>query len=122
MTKAVKVDNALVPMYLWDAIKFAMRASWWDWDGGSGIFFWRGPSKYFEEACFGLLPRFVDNPPTSKDWQRPYTDPWTQELDKKKIKKVIDCGYIKQVSADVILSLMHFFPVIKGEFDICMVY
>jgi hypothetical protein len=26
------------------------------------------------------------------------------------------------VSADVILSLMHFFPVIKGEFDICMVY
>jgi hypothetical protein len=104
------------------AIKFAMKASWWDWDGGSGIFFWRWPPEYFEEACFGLPPKFVADPPTSKDWQRPSTDPKTEELEKKKIKKVIKRGYIKRVSADAILLLMHFFSVLKGGVDIRMVY
>jgi hypothetical protein len=98
------------------AIKFARRASWWDWDGGLGI--WRWPPEYFEEACFGLPPRFIADPPTSKDRQRPYTDERAKALEKKKITKVIDRGYIKRVSADAILSLMHFFSVIKGEVDI----
>jgi hypothetical protein len=104
------------------SIKFAMKASWWDWDGGSGIFFWRWPHEFFEEACFGLPPRFIADPPTSKDRQRPYTDPKTEKLERAKIKKVIDRGYIKRVSPDLILSLMHFFSVAKGDVDIHMVY
>jgi hypothetical protein len=104
------------------AIKFAMKASWWDWVGGSRIFFWRWPPKYFEEACFGLPPQFVADPPTSKDRQRPYTNPKTEELEKRKMKMVIDCGYIKRVSANAIMSLMYFFSMLKGEVDIRMVY
>ena len=74
------------------AIKYAMKASWWDWDGRSSIFFWRWPPEFFEEACFGLPPRFVLDPSSAKDKQRLYTDPQTERLEKEKIQKVIDQG------------------------------
>jgi hypothetical protein len=104
------------------AIKYAMKASWWNWDGGSSIFFWRWPPEFLEEVCFGLPPWFVSDPPTSKDKQRPYTDPKMERLEKNKIKKVIDRGYVKQVSPELILCLMHFFSVSKSDVDIQMVY
>jgi hypothetical protein len=72
--------------------------------------------------CFGLPPRFVSDPPTSKDKQRPYTDPKIERLEKAKIEKVINRGYAKRVSPELILSLMHFFSVMKGKLDIRMVY
>jgi hypothetical protein len=100
------------------AIKYAMKASWRDWDGVSSIFFWRWPPEFFEEVCFRLSPQFVLDPPTSKDKQRPYTDPTTEHLEKAKIKKVMYRGYVKQVSPELILSLMHFFLVSNGSVDI----
>lgn len=103
------------------AIKYAMKASWGDWDGGSSIFFWLWPPKLFEEAYFGLPSRFVAEPTKSKDRQRPNTDPRTEVLMKKKVKKVINSEYIKCMSADLILSLMYFFLVRKGEINIWMV-
>jgi hypothetical protein len=30
------------------AIKYAMKALWGDWDGGSTIFFWSWPPDFFE--------------------------------------------------------------------------
>jgi hypothetical protein len=53
-----------------------------------------------------------------KDKQRPYTNPTTECLEKAKIKKVIDRGYVKQVFPGLILLLLHFFLVIKGDVDI----
>jgi hypothetical protein len=97
------------------AIKYAMKALWWDWDGGSTIFFWSWPPEFFEGVCFGLSPQFVSDPPTSKDKQRKYTDPKMEGLEKNKIKKVIVRGYVKQLSPKLILSLKHFFSVSKGN-------
>jgi hypothetical protein len=57
-----------------------------------------------------------------KDRQRSYTGPKMEKLEKTKIKKVVKRGYIKRVSADVILLLMHFFLVLKGDVDVRMVY
>jgi hypothetical protein len=45
-----------------------------------------------------------------------------ERLEKNKIKKVINRGYVKQVSPELILSLMHFFSASKGNIDIRMVY
>jgi hypothetical protein len=72
------------------AIKYAMKALWGDWDGGSTIFFWSWPQDCFEGGCFGLSPWFVSDLPTSKDKQRKYTGPKMEHLEKNKIKKVIN--------------------------------
>ena len=57
------------------AISHANAASWWDWDGGSALFFWRWPKKFQIEMRDGLPPRFVGQPPRSKERQRRHKDP-----------------------------------------------
>jgi hypothetical protein len=57
------------------AISHANAASWWDWDGGSALFFWRLPKKFQIEMRDGLPPRFVGQPPRSKERQRRHKDP-----------------------------------------------
>lgn len=29
-----------------DCIRYAAKASWWEWDGGSCLFFWRWPGPF----------------------------------------------------------------------------
>ncbi len=43
----------------WDCIVRTMKASWWDWDPGSRLFFWRWPEESRKRARDGH-PIFVD--------------------------------------------------------------
>jgi hypothetical protein len=48
-----------------DALDRGMRASWWGWDAGSALFFWRWPKEFLKEArgrtpvrISGMLPKY----------------------------------------------------------------
>jgi hypothetical protein len=40
-----------------DALDWAMKASWWSWDAGSALFFWRWPEAFRKEARDGTSVR-----------------------------------------------------------------
>jgi hypothetical protein len=104
------------------AISYALRATWWEWDGGSFPFFWRWDLEFTREVRDGLAPRFVMDPPSSKERQRPNKNPLFAEKERSKVLKVIKRGYLRPVSLDETKSLMHYFSVPKGGDDIRMVY
>jgi hypothetical protein len=102
------------------AVGHAMEASWWDWDNGSAPFFWRWPEEFMANIRDGIPPRFIGPPPRYKKPQTPNPDAEHLKLEKKKIGKVRQRGYIAPLVG--IMSLMYFFSVTKGLTDIRMVY
>ena len=73
----------------------ADQCSWWNWDKGSSIFFWRWPPDYQETARIGVMPYFDKAPPTNQDRQPKYQDDVIKEMIKDKLQNVIDKGYIE---------------------------
>jgi hypothetical protein len=96
----------------------ARRSDWWDWGGGSTIFFWRWPRQYMDKAMVGDPPYFVGDPPESMEKQPAYTDKDTQAKVRSKVQAVMDKGYIVRCSPTEIRSLMFMFDVPKGEDDV----
>lgn len=105
-----------------EAVAYAAKASWWEWEAGSAAFFWRWPIEYQDDIRVGVIPRFVGEPPTSKTPQPAYSDEETRKKVMKKVGKVVDKGYIQLVGLKEIAALMYMFDVPKGEWDIRMVY
>ena len=102
-----------------DAVRRACSSSFWDWDNGSTLFFWRWPSKFQKEARDGTntfiqgeLPRYK----VSQQWPR---DNLMKEKMKDKWLNVIDRRYIKP---GPVISLTGSFAVPKGDSDVRMVY
>ena len=95
------------------------KSSFWDWDDGSIILFWRWP-KYirheFKDICElfvkGKLPKFTKKQSMSVDKLEFYTV-------KKKIEKVQNRRYI---TSGTVLRLTTFFQVPTGYSDIRLVY
>jgi hypothetical protein len=56
---------------LW-ACEKADGASWWEWDRGLALLFWRWPKDYIETARIGIAPMFDSDPPSNQDKQPPY--------------------------------------------------
>ena len=56
------------------AITKAEQASFWEWDFGSALFFWRWPEHYQDIARKGIAPMFDSDPPHSLDKQPEYKD------------------------------------------------
>ena len=103
------------------ALRHSALASWWDWDQGSSPFFWRMPDlTWMTEMRDGVKPMWTGPPPRYRIPQRPNPDPISLNLEKKKIGKVRQRGYIAPRPG--ILSLTSFFSVPKGTDDIRMVY
>ena len=100
----------------------ANQASWWNWDKGSSIFFWRWPPDYQEAARIGLAPMFNTEAPKNRDRQPAYDDPETKKKVKAKLQSVIDKGYIEITDIELVEAMMFMFHVPKGEADIRMVY
>jgi hypothetical protein len=103
-----------------DGIHRALKASFWDWDDGSTLLFWRWPSELHKELREGTrvwyrkrdLPRY---------WGRqrwPENQRECCQL-KEKISKVVERRYI---TAGYVSSLTSFFAVPKGTEDIRVVY
>jgi hypothetical protein len=102
------------------AIHFAQQASWWDWDAGSAVFFWRWPQEFVIPLRDGMPPMFLRKPPPTKQKQRPYQDPELREKEAKKLHKARARHYL--LEGFKILALINVFSVAKGLADIRMVY
>lgn len=103
-----------------DAIRRALGASFWEWDDGSTILFWRWPDTHRQELRDGLKVWFrrVDLP---KFWgKQKWPDDKTQgDQLKDKLTKVVNRRYIVP---GFVKSLTSFFAVPKGTDDIRIVY
>lgn len=103
-----------------DVVKLATGASFWEWDNGSTLFFWRWPVEYRRamrdgfEVCFreSELPTYWGK----QSWPQ---EPKARDQLKEKVLKVIKKGYIKKGQVQ---SLTGFFAVPKGTEDIRVVY
>ena len=92
--------------------------TWWEWVSGSTPFFWNWDKKYQEEVRdgqphfvtgdFGVFVRRQDPPTTPKDG----------ELVRKKVVQVQTRGYIE---VGEVISIIHYFYVKKGPFDVRVV-
>ena len=103
-----------------DALTRLANASWWGWDQGSTLFFWRWPARHRKAVRDGtklfvkkeLLPHFFKR----QLW--PGDDNHRSKMIKK-LEKVRSRGYILPGEVQ---SLTGFFAVPKGEDDIRIVY
>ena len=104
------------------AVSKASQASWWNWDKGSSIFFWRWPADYQEIVRVGLAPMFDTEAPTNRDQQPAYECEEVRAKVKKKLDNVLMKGYIELTDIKLVEAMMFMFHVPKGEADIRMVY
>ena len=65
------------------AIAKAGQVSFWEWDMGSALFFWRWQKDYQETTRKGIAPMFNSISPRNLDAQPPYDD---EEI-RRKVKK-----------------------------------
>jgi len=103
-----------------DALERAANCTWWNWDAGSTLFFWRWALPFQAKVRDGT-PLFIYHLalPVNTSQQQDNPDPARQEQLKKKVnglrtKTYIDSGFV--------LSVLNFFGVLKGESDIRMVF
>lgn len=105
-----------------EAIRRAHRASWWKWNGGSSIFFWRWPKPYQKDAEQGAKARLDAEPPVFWQAQPPLDSEKKRKMVEPKVAKVLQNGYAKIVDPGALRSLLFMFDVPKGSDDIRLVY
>ena len=103
------------------AVDRALKASWWEWDYGSSLFFWRWPEDYQDIACKGVPPMFLSPPPSCKETQPKINDEKLRLMIREKLEKVLKKKYIEITDIQMVESIMYMFDVVKGD-DIRMVY
>jgi hypothetical protein len=117
MSASLKTDRAVIA----DILTRSAKASYWDWDGGSTLIFWRWPKEFRLRARDGvpvfiisnMLPRYRSHQPAPKDAEK-------AEMVRSKLAKVRERSYIEP---GVVFSLTGYFDVPKaGGADIRMVY
>ncbi len=103
-----------------DAISRANKASFWSWDDGSTLFFWRWQPEYILEARDGV-PNYIywDKIPNNLKPQSLQKDPLVLAHESSKLHKVVDRRYLCE---GPIRNLTNYFSIPKGEGDIRMVY
>jgi len=102
-----------------DCFRYVSKASWWEWDGGSRLFFWRWPVHVRQAARDGFK-SFIKGPlPHYHVPQREEKDEAIKEKVIPKLVKVVDNGYMIPCK---VKSLTSYFWVKKGDDDIRLVY
>jgi hypothetical protein len=102
-----------------DALRRAMDATWWNWDSGSALFFWRWPKEFRREARDGTPIRVSGTLPKYRRPQDAERDVARRVKVGAKLENVRSKGYIAPGKVE---SLTGFFAVDKGDADIRMVY
>ena len=102
-----------------DAIRRAGLASWWEWDAGSTLFFWRWPEEYKKDVRDGLEVCVEGQLPEYWAKQRWPENPKEREQLRQKLFKPVSKNYIAR---GFVKSLISFFAVLKGLDDIRIVY
>jgi hypothetical protein len=103
-----------------DAIARAANSTWWSWDLGSTLYFWRWPRRCMKSVRDSTK-LFVDwsKMPLYMKKQKWPNDPGQKEKLKAKIAKVRQRGYVQP---GFVQSLTGFFAVPKAGTDIRVVY
>jgi hypothetical protein len=101
------------------ALRVAMLASWWAWEAGSVLFFWRWPREFRKEARDGTPVRIMGHLPKYRKPQRMEQDEVLREKVFSKIAKIRAWGYVRP---GAVVSLTNFFSIPKDVTDIRMVY
>jgi hypothetical protein len=103
-----------------DCLGYAGKCTWWEWIGGSRLFFWQWSPEFRRWARDGIPVCWIPGKaPTDKKCQPKVLDEEVKLQMKKKIQKVRRKGYVK---SGYVKSLIKFFAVPKGLADIRMVY
>ncbi|EJK54761.1 hypothetical protein THAOC_25584, partial [Thalassiosira oceanica] len=97
----------------------AAAATWWEWNGGSTLVFWKWPKGSQLYAREGQPHFQTKDLPAFRQRQRPPQDDLARSVMKSKVDKFRGRAYV--VSGDV-LSLIHMFAVDKGLHDKRMVF
>ena len=102
-----------------DAIDRAWKSSWWEWEAGSTLFFWRWTDEYKRTVRDGMRVFVKGTLPEYQAHQR-----WPKEPDKRdKLQKKVAKPVLRDYISDgYVKSLTGFFQVPKGEDDIRVVY
>ena len=101
------------------AVGYAVRSTFWEWSGGSGIFFWRWPKEYQLDLALGLAPQWIGPPPSTLTPQTRLGDAAVCAQLAEKITKLEGRGYLNPGEAS---SFLNFFAVPKGDSDIRTVF
>ena len=101
------------------AIHKVYAATYWDWDAGSSLLYWRWPGQIMKEAKDGVPIHVSGTLPKYKVAQVWPKDKAHKDKMIQKWCKVIGREYVCQGS---VVSLTGSFPVPKGKDDIRMVY
>ena len=102
-----------------DGLRRVLNGTWWEWNQGSTLFFWRWPIAIRKAARDGV-PVFVEGKlPRYRRKQRLPSAPYMKERMIEKLKKVTQRKYLENGS---VLSLINCFAVPKGQEDIRLVY
>jgi len=102
-----------------DCVERVTMASFWDWDGGSRLLFWRWPIESRIWARDGLPIYFRGPSPAYRKSQPPEPDVLIKQQVREKLCKFTTRGYIRPGTVN---SLISYFAVPKGETDICLVF
>lgn len=103
-----------------ECLGYATSASWWEWLGGSRLFFWRWTDEFRRWARDGIPVCWLKDIKLKKCRpQPPVRDKEVKKHMTKKIDKIRTRGYVKPGR---VKSLIKFFAVPKGKSDIRMVY
>ena len=103
-----------------EAVWRASHSSWWSWEAGSTLMFWRWPTCHRVAIRDGTKAFIHRNRlPAYSMPQHMSKDPDTREKVKKKVNSVRARGYIREGG---VKSITGFFDVPKGDSDIRMVY
>ena len=99
-----------------ECLGYVAKSNWWEWSGGSRLFFWRWTEEFRKSARDGIPVCWLPGKqPTSKKPQPPVLDKKVKEQMASKINKVRKRGYI---APGFVRSLIRFFAVPKGLDDI----
>jgi hypothetical protein len=102
-----------------DAMSRIYKCTWWDWCGGSTLFYWRWHSEFKKETRDGIPIYFTGKPPRYRKSQPKPSSKEKADQVRSKLARVRLRGYIEK---GTVLSLTGYFDVQKTLFDIRMVY
>ena len=101
-------------------LKQVAESSWWEWTGGSSLFFWRWNGMEQIRAARDGIPIFVASPLPKHRRQKPSRlDPSQQLLVAGKLDGMVSRGYLE---TGFVSNAVHFFAVPKGNSDIRVVF
>ena len=102
-----------------DCVFRAKRATWFEWNEGSTIFFWRWAKPFRRMARDGIPYWFRGKRPKAKKAQSYENNDEVRNRVREKLNSVRSKGYIKP---GFVKSLIRYFSVPKGDDDVRMVY